>query len=89
MPIMVGLKRRFARGEETCYRRHSQYYGIEMARLAEMMRTPVPVDGRNVFDKDKARQTGFLQGRRELLGAMRCIEASQWQWLCQPTTRKS
>ena len=39
--------------------RHSQYYGIELARLAGLMRTLVLIDGHNVFDKAEARRMGF------------------------------
>jgi len=53
------------------------------------MRTPVLIDGRNVFDKDKAWGGLCLQGRRRLLEAVECIETSQWRQLCRPITRKS
>jgi len=40
--------------------RHSQYCGMELARLASLMRTLVLIDGRNVFDRDEARRAGFV-----------------------------
>ena len=40
--------------------RHSQYRGIELSRLMGLMRTPVLIDGRNVFDKGEARRAGFV-----------------------------
>jgi len=69
--------------------RHSRSYGIELARPERLMRTPVLIDGRNVFDKDKAWGGLCLQGRRRLLEAVECIETSQWRQLCRPITRKS
>lgn len=33
---------------------------IELARLAKLVRTPVLIDGRNVFDKNEARRAGFV-----------------------------
>jgi len=50
-----------------CHWRHSQYYGIELAWLAGLMRTLVLADGRTVFGKGEARQAGFMYKGGELL----------------------
>jgi UDP-N-acetyl-D-mannosaminuronic acid dehydrogenase len=39
--------------------KHREYYGIDLGWLKERMRTPIIVDGRNVFDPEKARRAGF------------------------------
>jgi UDP-N-acetyl-D-mannosaminuronic acid dehydrogenase len=38
---------------------HRQYYDLDLAWLRETMRTPVLVDGRNVFDAETVRAAGF------------------------------
>lgn len=39
--------------------RHSQYLGIDLARLKSTMEAPVLVDGRNVFDVEKVKAHGI------------------------------
>jgi len=39
--------------------RHREYLDLDLGRAAEVMRTPILVDGRNVFDPAKARAAGF------------------------------
>ena len=39
--------------------RHRIYYDLDLARLKGIMRTPVFVDGRNVFDAQLVRAAGF------------------------------
>jgi UDP-N-acetyl-D-mannosaminuronic acid dehydrogenase len=40
--------------------KHREYYDLDLERAAELMRTPVMVDGRNVFDAGVCRQAGFV-----------------------------
>jgi UDP-N-acetyl-D-mannosaminuronic acid dehydrogenase len=39
---------------------HKEYHDLDLADLKALMATPVLIDGRNVFDKRKARELGFL-----------------------------
>ncbi len=39
--------------------RHQQYYSLDLERLKNIMRTPIIVDGRNVFDKARVVAMGF------------------------------
>lgn len=39
--------------------KHSQYYDTDLSRLKEMMRTPIIIDGRNVFSQDNVINLGF------------------------------
>jgi len=39
--------------------KHREYYGIDLKWLKGKMRTPIIVDGRNVFDPNEAREAGF------------------------------
>jgi len=39
--------------------RHRVYYELDLARLKGIMRTPVLVDGRNVFQAEQVRAAGF------------------------------
>jgi UDPglucose 6-dehydrogenase len=37
-----------------------EYRRLDLTRLAKLMRTPVLLDGRNVFDPNEARKAGFI-----------------------------
>jgi len=37
-----------------------EYRRLDLTRLAKLMRTPVFLDGRNVFDPNEARKAGFI-----------------------------
>jgi len=39
---------------------HKEYFSIDIDELAKLVRTPVIIDGRNVFDADKVREKGFI-----------------------------
>ncbi len=39
--------------------KHSQYYEIDLQRLKEIMRTPIIIDGRNVFNQEIVQNMGF------------------------------
>jgi UDP-N-acetyl-D-mannosaminuronic acid dehydrogenase len=39
---------------------HKQYYDIDLTRLKGLMRTPVIIDGRNIFHSDKCKELGFI-----------------------------
>ena len=39
--------------------RHREYLDLDLNRVAEVMRTPILVDGRNVFDPESVRAAGF------------------------------
>jgi UDP-N-acetyl-D-mannosaminuronic acid dehydrogenase len=39
---------------------HDEYHAIDLADLREWVATPVLIDGRNVFDKERARELGFI-----------------------------
>lgn len=39
---------------------HDQYKNLKLIKLKKLMRTTVLIDGRNVFDKEKARSLGFI-----------------------------
>jgi UDP-N-acetyl-D-mannosaminuronic acid dehydrogenase len=39
---------------------HKEYRALDLADLKALMATPVLIDGRNVFDKSKAQELGFL-----------------------------
>ena len=40
--------------------KHREYYDLDLERAAKLMRTPVMVDGRNVFDARVCREAGFV-----------------------------
>jgi UDPglucose 6-dehydrogenase len=40
--------------------KHRGYYDLDLEHVAELMRTPVIVDGRNVFDAKACREAGFV-----------------------------
>ena len=40
--------------------KHHMYYGPDLERVKELMRTPVIVDGRNVFNSQVCREAGFI-----------------------------
>jgi UDP-N-acetyl-D-mannosaminuronic acid dehydrogenase len=40
--------------------KHSRYYDLDLSWLQQAMRTPVLVDGRNVFDAARVRAAGFI-----------------------------
>src|ERR1019366_7248730 len=64
--------REFATPEETAYQAlsgadalvlmtaHSEFKGLDLPKIKEMVRTPIIVDGRRVFDPDAMRQSGFV-----------------------------
>jgi UDP-N-acetyl-D-mannosaminuronate dehydrogenase len=39
---------------------HNDFRGLNLSKIKEMMRTPLIVDGRRVFDPDAMRQLGFV-----------------------------
>ena len=39
--------------------KHKQYYDIDLDQLKSVMRTPIIVDGRNVFDQKTVEEKGF------------------------------
>lgn len=39
--------------------RHNQYLDLPLDRVGRLLRTPVIVDGRNVFNRDECRKAGF------------------------------
>ncbi|MFX1282127.1 MAG: nucleotide sugar dehydrogenase [Promethearchaeota archaeon] len=39
--------------------KHSQYYEIDLQRLKEIMRTPIIIDGRNIFSQEKVMKIGI------------------------------
>ena len=39
---------------------HDQYKNLSLKKVKNLMRTPILVDGRNIFDKDKAEKIGFV-----------------------------
>jgi len=39
---------------------HDEYRALDLADLREWVATPVLIDGRNVFDKERARELGFI-----------------------------
>ncbi|MCF2137564.1 MAG: nucleotide sugar dehydrogenase [Candidatus Thorarchaeota archaeon] len=39
--------------------KHKEYFDLNLARLKEIMRTPIIVDGRNVFDQEEIEANGF------------------------------
>ena len=39
--------------------KHKEYFELDLDRLKGIMRTPIIVDGRNVFDKDEVEAKGF------------------------------
>jgi UDP-N-acetyl-D-mannosaminuronic acid dehydrogenase len=40
--------------------KHKQYFELDLAWLKDTMRTPVLIDGRNVFEAEKVRAAGFV-----------------------------
>jgi nucleotide sugar dehydrogenase len=63
---------KFAAHEETAYQAlsgadvlvlmtaHNDFKGLDLQKIKELMRTPIIVDGRRVFDPDAMRQLGFV-----------------------------
>ncbi len=39
---------------------HDEYGSVDLAQLRAWVATPVLIDGRNVFDKERARDLGFI-----------------------------
>ena len=39
---------------------HSEYYNIDLDDLKKVVRTPIIIDGRNIFDKKIVEQKGFI-----------------------------
>ena len=39
---------------------HDEYYNIDLKELKEKVRTPVIIDGRNIFNKQEVEQHGFV-----------------------------
>jgi UDP-N-acetyl-D-mannosaminuronic acid dehydrogenase len=39
---------------------HKQYYNIDLETLKEAMRTPIIIDGRNIFNKSAVEEKGFI-----------------------------
>lgn len=39
---------------------HDEYKRLSLGQLKNLMRTPVLIDGRNIFDKEKAQKAGFI-----------------------------
>ncbi len=39
---------------------HDQYKKLDLRKLKKTMRTPILIDGRNIFDKEKAKELGFV-----------------------------
>ena len=39
--------------------RHQAYLAVDLARVADVMRTPTIVDGRDVFDPIECKKAGF------------------------------
>jgi UDP-N-acetyl-D-mannosaminuronate dehydrogenase len=40
--------------------KHQMYFELDLEQVKESMRTPVIVDGRNVFDGGACREAGFV-----------------------------
>jgi UDP-N-acetyl-D-mannosaminuronic acid dehydrogenase len=39
---------------------HDQYKKLDLGKLRKMMRTPILIDGRGIFDKEEAKKFGFI-----------------------------
>jgi len=39
---------------------HKEYYSIDLGELKKRVRTPIIIDGRNIFDKGKVEEMGFI-----------------------------
>ncbi len=39
---------------------HSEYSNLDLEHLKNLMRTPIIIDGRNVFDKEECTSNGFI-----------------------------
>ncbi|MHA1637006.1 MAG: UDP binding domain-containing protein, partial [Candidatus Thorarchaeota archaeon] len=39
--------------------KHKEYLDLDLSHLKKIMRTPIIVDGRDVFDKDEVKSKGF------------------------------
>jgi UDPglucose 6-dehydrogenase len=39
---------------------HREYYNIDLADLKKRVRTPIIIDGRNIFDKKLVEEKGFI-----------------------------
>ena len=39
---------------------HKQYYDIDLDALRKMVRTPIIIDGRNIFEKKGVEEKGFI-----------------------------
>jgi UDP-N-acetyl-D-mannosaminuronic acid dehydrogenase len=40
--------------------KHHEYHSLDLKKIRSLMRTPITVDGRNVFKKEDAEKAGFL-----------------------------
>ncbi len=39
---------------------HKEYYGLDLDEVREKMRTPIIIDGRNIFSKESVENSGFI-----------------------------
>ncbi len=39
---------------------HKMYYDLDLVKIKNLMRTPIIIDGRNIFNAEKAREFGFI-----------------------------
>ena len=39
---------------------HNEYKNLDLKKMKNLMKTPIIIDGRNIFDKEKARNLGFI-----------------------------
>jgi len=70
--VEESVLKEFATPEETAYQAlsgadtfvlmtaHSVFEGLDLAKIREMMRTAIIVDGRRIFDPDATRELGFV-----------------------------
>jgi UDP-N-acetyl-D-mannosaminuronic acid dehydrogenase len=40
--------------------KHQEYYSLDLTELRTAMRTPILIDGRHVFDQDRAKDAGLV-----------------------------
>ena len=40
--------------------KHKDYFNLDLSQIKNKMRTPVLIDGRNIFDKEKCEKLGFI-----------------------------
>ncbi len=40
--------------------KHSEYYEIDLAKLKSVMKTPIIIDGRNIFKKSEMKESNFI-----------------------------